>query len=484
MTTSILVATLICLALAAGSHLLRRRVPNADLARLVFLGVAVLFVTTALVCGSANAQSRPAHAPVSRASTPTSAKAPPQAVSLVSLDSLVAAAWQANPSLEAIKARVQALGHAVHRAGAWKDPKLGVEYSNMPIDAWRPGEHPMSGIQLKLSQTFYYPGKIAARRAVVEGRVREARASLAERKVQLRTAVERAYYRLTLVRQLRQVTRDHIKLVDQFGDVVRVKYEVGKAGQHELIRLQVLGLKLRDDLKAFGRDEKSLLATLNATLHRRLDHAISTPAKLASLAAPKNLARLEARARRERPLLRQLSARAQTARAAAKQAAREGYPDITAWLGYRFRLASGADPGTDFVTLGVSIPLPFSYARRFGSQRHESQATARAVEAQRLATVDSISGALAGAVARWQRAAQKAESYQRKLMPLAHRALDATFAAYQVDRADFASLYQAELALLDFERAIRRAQVSTYLEQATVRALVGQRSSSQQKEAK
>jgi cobalt-zinc-cadmium efflux system outer membrane protein len=235
----------------------------------------------------------------------------------------------------------------------------------------------------------------------------------------------------------------------------------------------VLGQKLRDDLKAFDRDEKSLLATLNATLHRPLAQAIVTPSKLQALAAPKDLAPLQARARRERPLLRQLSARARTARAVARRAAREGYPDITAWLGYRFRVASGADPGTDFVTLGVSVPLPFSYARRFGSQRRESQALARAVEAQRSATIDLIGGALARARARWQRAAQKAESYQRKLMPLAHRALDATFAAYQVDRADFASLYQAELALLDFERAIRRARIATHIERATVRALVG-----------
>jgi hypothetical protein len=59
-------------------------------------------------------------------------------------------------------------------------------------------------------------------------------------------------------------------------------------------------------------------------------------------------------------------------------------------------------------------------------------------------------------------------------MPLAHRALDATFAAYQVDRADFASLYQSELQLLDFERTIVRATARTHLEHVAAEALVGQ----------
>ena len=59
-------------------------------------------------------------------------------------------------------------------------------------------------------------------------------------------------------------------------------------------------------------------------------------------------------------------------------------------------------------------------------------------------------------------------------MPRAHRTLDATFAAYQVDRADFASLFQSELQLLDFERTIRRAEARAALARVEVEALTGQ----------
>jgi outer membrane protein TolC len=61
-------------------------------------------------------------------------------------------------------------------------------------------------------------------------------------------------------------------------------------------------------------------------------------------------------------------------------------------------------------------------------------------------------GELGGIVADWRRSAQKARTYREELIPEARMSLDATFASYRVGRADFASLFQAELELLNFER--------------------------------
>lgn len=385
------------------------------------------------------------------------------------------AAVRENRSLKAIEARIDSLKEQVERAGVWPDPQVSVDYSNMPINAWRPGQHPMSGIQLGLKQKFLFPGKTGLREAVAKSRVREAKASLAEREVQLRAMVERAYYQLALVRQLRQVTLDHIKLVSQFLDVVRVKYEVGKAGQQDLLRLQVLENKLRDDLDDFLRDDRALTAEINSALHRSTKIELSTPKQLSALAAPKRVEDLLLIAAKHRPLLRELSQRAKTRRLAAKQMAREGYPDLTAWAGYRIRLASGDDPGTDFVGFGISVPIPIWYQRRWGSARRSKAALAKSAERRREAELDRIRGELGQTVAAWQRAAKQARVYRGKLMPLAHRALDATFAAYQVDRADFAALFQAELQLLAFERTIRRSESATYVHRVHAESLIGER---------
>jgi cobalt-zinc-cadmium efflux system outer membrane protein len=378
-----------------------------------------------------------------------------------------------NPGIAAIKSSIQALEQRIRKAGAWLDPMLAVEYSNIPIDSWTLGDHGMSGLQFRLQQTFYFPGKVGLREEVAKGEVRQEHLLLEERKVQLRAAVKRAYYSLALVRHLKKVTDDHIKLVDQFIDVVRVKYEVGKVGQHDLLRLTVLKNKLKDDLKSFDRDDRALTATINATLHRAVGVPIKTPERISEAKLRQTIKQLTTEAKRSRPLLRWYLEQAKTRRAAAKQAAREGYPDLTAWIGYRVRTEAGPDSGTDFFSAGISVPIPLSYNSRWGSLKRENKARARAAEQQREAELDRIRAGLGERIAAWKRASQEAKTYRKKLMPQAHRTLDATFAAYQVDRADFASLFQAEIQLLEFERTIRRAEAKAALSRVEVEALTG-----------
>jgi len=388
-------------------------------------------------------------------------------------DQLGDEAVKANPSVGAIQGRVSALKEQVHEAGTWMDPTFSAEYSSMPIDNPVPGHHPMSGIQLTLRQTLYWPGKIAAREEEAKSRVRENELALAEQKVQLRAEVRRAYYRLALARQLRAVTKEHAALVRQFLEVVRAKNEAGMVAQHEFLRLRVLAAQLDDDLKNFDEDEQSLTSTINATLHRPLDTPIPTPKRTTVRKPVTDAKALIRRAVLQRPMLKRYAAQAETYRAAARRAKREGYPDITVWAGYRIRTHAGTDPGTDFVSVGVAMPLPFSYDGRWGSERRKNERLARAVSDERAAELDSIRGRLGKLVAVWKRAAQEAHTYRNDLTPSARLTLEATFASYQVDRADFASLFQTELQLLNFERTTRAAETSAAEARVEVEAIVG-----------
>jgi cobalt-zinc-cadmium efflux system outer membrane protein len=388
-------------------------------------------------------------------------------------DSLGHAAVEANPGIGATESRVRALREQVEESGAWMDPTFSAEYSNMPIDAPVPGQHAMSGVQFTLKQTFYWPGKLRAREQEARSRVHEEQLGLAEQQVQLRALVRRAYYRLALSRQLREVTQKHLQLVNDFVDVVRVKNEAGVGAQYELLRLNVLEGQLRDDLNNFDQDEQALTAAINAALHRPLGVPVPTPAQTTLPEPAASAPVLARRAEQDRPLLKHFTAAAATYRAASRRAAREGYPDITLWAGYRVRMRAGTDPGTDFVSLGVSLPIPVFYDQRWGSERRRSELMAQAAMQDRAAELDRIRGELGRVVATWKRALQKARTYRKDLTPEAQLTLQATFAAYQANRADFASLFQAELQLLDFERETLMADTSAAEARVDVEALVG-----------
>jgi len=383
-------------------------------------------------------------------------------------------AVQRSPDLAAASTTIDALEQRVRGAGAWMDPQLSVTYANMPIDTWLPGSTPMSGIQVQLRQPFLWPGKVAAREAEAQAQVREQAATVDEKTLQLRSMVKRAYYQLALVRQLRAVTAEHVALVQQYADVVRVRLEAGRAGQHDLLRLQLLHDKLTDDLNAFQRDDDTLTAAINAALHRGTETKIETPVLLVPPPPPEGVAPLLASALDRRPLLKRYAEQAEVRRAMARRAARETWPDVSAIVGYTVRTPAGADPGTDFVSLGVALPLPVFSVRRQRSLEAEFELQAKSVEQQRDAEIDTIRSGLSRAVAAWKRAAQEAKTYRAELIPMAHRTVDATLAAYTVDKADFASLFQAELQLLDYERTVRQAEAQANVARVDTQALVGE----------
>ena len=385
----------------------------------------------------------------------------------------VAQALQANPELKSIVLQIQALQHKAEAVQKWMDPVFVVEYSNFPRDSWSLGDSPMTGVQFKLQQTFTLGGKNERREAVVQAEAQAVGWSLAEKRNQLAGLVKRTYWSLSLVRQLRLITRQHTELVKQFIEVIRVKYQVGKAGQHDLMRLEVLHSKLEDDLFEFDRQERELSAVLNAAMHRSPGSYIATADQTGSTQPSLGLNEWIELAKSQRPVLKGLKARARSKTLAADAAAYERWPDIKVWAGYRIRSQAGMDDGTDQMSLGLAVPLPFNYSGSFDAQKAMHLSEVSAINEQETALLDKIKADLESSLAAWERAYQKATTYSEKLIPKARKTLDSTLAAYQSNRADFASLYQVEIQLLDFERVMLGARSQTWIRKARVETLTG-----------
>jgi cobalt-zinc-cadmium efflux system outer membrane protein len=126
------------------------------------------------------------------------------------------------------------------------------------------------------------------------------------------------------------------------------------------------------------------------------------------------------------------------------------------------------------VTAGISVPLPWFWNhRRWGELAHQHEAARLSLLETRRDRFDAIRGDLEAALARWRRGYDKSRRYATELVPAARRTLDATLASYQVGRADFASLYQAELELLNFERTILMARTEAASASVEVARLTG-----------
>jgi outer membrane protein TolC len=178
-------------------------------------------------------------------------------------------------------------------------------------------------------------------------------------------------------------------------------------------------------------------------------------------------------ARDNRPLLAVYEQRSRASKLAATQAEWERRPDFTVWLGYRFRLEAGTDDGTDFLSIGAAIPLPFDYLGTTDAKKTEHLELAKASEQNKSGALDEIASGIEKSLAAWQRAVTQERTYRESLVPQAQKTLDAALLAYETDRTDFFSIYRAELDLIQFERTIRTARITTAQMKVSVEALVG-----------
>ncbi len=383
-------------------------------------------------------------------------------------------AIRANPGLEAMRARSRELSELANVAGTWKDPMVGVEYLNAPVDSFAIDESPMSGIQFKIEQNLPELGWSQASRDVADLRVNVSEYETAESEFQLRRDVEVLFWKLTLSNLLEDVTEEHLLITRELLRSVRARYEVGKVGQNAILRLTVLSERLKDDLGDFEKAERALSAGLSRTLARPAESHFDTADEIFAVPVAGTASSWIETAKDKRPALARIREQVNVQRSSAELARISTRPDVNVWMKYRYRdVNTPIDDGTDFVSLGVSVPIPWGSRKKGLGEEAAHLQGERGARARLAATIDTIESDLISIDASWSRAFEKASTYHEELLPTARATLDSTLSDFSVGKADFASLYEAESELLDLEKTYLTAAIETLVQRAAARAAVG-----------
>jgi outer membrane protein TolC len=389
---------------------------------------------------------------------------------------LVDEAIARNPGVQAMRDRTRELSELAEVSNTWADPQVSVEYLNVPVDSFSISDAPMAGVQFKLQQRLPEWGWTRAARKVAERGVERSRHARAEAEVQLGRTVEMLYWKLSLSRMLEGVTQENLDRTLELISAVRVRYEVGKTGLNALLRLDVLRDRLRDDLGDFERAERKLSAGLAQALAAIPDRHFDTPSIVDAIAPEGDARAWTDRARQHRPELAVIREEVKQQEEVAALSRVRVLPEVDVWVKYRLRTyESLTDDGTDFFSAGVSVPIPWGSRKRGLGGEAASLAARDGASARLAAALDQIEAELIAADASWRRAFEKATTYKDKLIPAALVALQTTLSDFSVGKAEFSTLFEAEVDLLVLERAYLSATIETRLQRAAARAVTGRR---------
>jgi len=396
--------------------------------------------------------------------------------SILTLEWCLERARSANPDLDVAKASARAAEHRVRPAGAFPDPRLAYEASNIPTGDFDFKSTPLSGHQLGLRQKLPFPGLLSNQASAAERGAEAERLLVEDQELLTDAAVERAWSELAFAQQALEITSRNVALLRQLSETTESRYRVGSGLQQDVLRAQVeLTALLQEELRrteAIERAEAFVVALLDLPPETRLPQTAS----LASSGEPPALLPLLEDLASKNARIRAAEQRVNEAKHRIRVAELEGLPDVDLGIGYRVRENVAGDPvnGDDFFSAGVTVRLPIDRSK-YRSRVAERRALLRRSEANLRAARAMLGAATRHAHAELTRADSEEALLETGLVPQARQSLDSSRSAYEVGRIEFLSLLDSQVRLLGAELRLARAKADKRIAFAALETAAGEK---------
>lgn len=390
------------------------------------------------------------------------------------VEELLDLARKQNPDLTARRLEAEAATQRIYPAGAFADPVLRTELNDFTNKA---SGGSASLLPSRVGSTRYlimqavpFWGKRDLRREVAEAEAKQAegRASLTWTELAARVKTDFAQYYLT--HGSAQLTRDILALVTDLERIAQARYATGLAAQQDVIRAQVEQTGLRNDLIRIENEYRRVQARLNALLRRPPGAPFADPQRLRPVPPPAKLdfASLEERIKANNPQLFTLEAEIAAAEKTRELVYKNRYPDFTLGLA---STQGGSQIKEWMAMIELNIPLQQRTRRH---QESEAGTNLIAARTRKEAALTQFLGELGENLSGLD-AAQRTETLNRtSLLPQAEATFQAALVGYQTGKVDFATLLEAERAILRARLDILNAQAEAQARLAEIERLLGE----------
>lgn len=370
----------------------------------------------------------------------------------VPLSAAIAEALQNNPEILAARRDQEAAQQRVAPAAALDDPMLEMGVLNLPVPSYSFHQDDMTMKMIGLSQRVPYPGKRALREDVAAKDAEAAAFTVDETINRVRRDVKLAYFELAMTIESTRITENNRQVLEQLAEIAQTRYALGQATQADVLKAQTELSKMSDELIRLERDRRNMEAELNKELGRANNRPPPIPQLPGLWTGSLKVDSLRETALTTRPQLRAMETTVTRNEKAVDLAQKDSYPDFDVRFAYGQRdKTSTGQPRDNMISLTVAINLPV-----WGTTKQEPkiaeaiamrEQSARMLEAQR----NSILSTLKQQVAAADQGLRSARLYETSVLVQSRLAVESALAAYKVNRVDFLTLLDSQMALFNYE---------------------------------
>lgn len=363
----------------------------------------------------------------------------------------------ANPTLAGRRELIEAARHRVAPAGAWMAPMLEVGAINVPTRGGFDAE-PMTMKMIGLAQSVPVFGANGLRRRSAGADVAAEAAGYDGARYELAALAWEAYADAYYAGELADLGHAHRDHMDQLVSAARARYEAGRGRLDDLLRTEAARGRTLVEEAGFRAEAEGARARLAAWMGRPsavLEDALEPlPAAAPALPADSLVTLVTA----DHPRLRELEARVESDRFAARAARRTQWPDLELGVSYGFREPIAGVEQADMWSARLGVRLPIFAGQRERAEGAALDARARAAESDlRAARLDLAREArrlAAVAVADRRTVALLADT----VVAVQERALAAAWSAYTAGSADLGRVLEATHDVYEQRVALVRAR--------------------------
>jgi outer membrane protein TolC len=272
------------------------------------------------------------------------------------------------------------------------------------------------------------------------------------------------------------VTGQNHRLLADLESVLLAQYAAGRAGQADVVRLQLELARQDDRLRSLRDRRRPLVAALNAELDRPLSAPIAWPDTLAQRTLVHSLDQLHQLLAERNPRLLGQRSRIAENTAATELAGKSALPDLTLGLEYidtgPARSPDVPDSGRDAVIARASFSLPLWFGQHRAAKA-EAAALRAASEGDLVRLHNRLRADLEQAHFALRDAERRLKLYTTALLPQARQALAVTERSFSAGEGAYLDLIDSQRTLLELELAQARAQTDHATQLAVIEQLVG-----------
>jgi len=394
-----------------------------------------------------------------------------QATEPLLLSKAIGKALATNPSLAVIDARAKALEEIPDQLETLPDPVLSINIANLPLENLSFDQEGMTQLQVGISQSLPYPGKLALRAEVAQQIATAATADVEEKRLQLVRDIKSVWWNLFyLDRALEVIARNQI-LLGQFVHVAETRYTVGRGLQQDILLAQLELSKLSDSTLRVRNMRENEVIRLNVLMDQPITNPILLPTVVDE--SLNTLNQSEVLLKQADVTRARLVAQTQLVGAAHSRidlAKKDYLPDFKVGAMYGLRGGGRADFGSIKFSTNLPLYTGSKLSRAVDQRNAEWMQQKYHLQDQRQLVASQVFQAITD----YGRAVERTQLFQTEIIPQARQTVDAMLAGYQVGKVDFLNLVRSQTTLYNYETQYWKALSMANQALARLTAAVGE----------